>query len=117
MTATGFAVLLFDISASVGSDGLGLLTCFVGLLLPAPPLVAVGVRMADDPTKPIGNAVTAGAGALAAFVRRNLAVAGLAMASSAVTAVTGDAGPKLCFSSFALFLLGMSLIIIGVLAE
>ncbi|TVU00949.1 hypothetical protein EJB05_53606, partial [Eragrostis curvula] len=115
-TATGFVVLSLAVIAGVGSGKLGLLLGFVGVLAGAN-LIAVAVRMADEPTTPtIVNAVIAGVGALTAFLRRNLGVVGLAMASSAVAAVAGDVGgPVLCFSSFALFLLGVSLITIGVL--
>ncbi|OEL36877.1 hypothetical protein BAE44_0002104 [Dichanthelium oligosanthes] len=38
-------------------------------------------------------------------------------ASSAVTAVSGEAGPVLCFGMHALLLLGLSLINIGVLGD
>ncbi|TVU00941.1 hypothetical protein EJB05_53598, partial [Eragrostis curvula] len=113
--ATGFAVLLLAVIVGVSSGGLGLLLCFVGVVAGAS-LIAVGVRMADDLTTPIGDAVFSRVGALMAFMRRNLGVVGLVMASSAVAAVAGDTGPVLCFSSsFVLFLLGVCMITIGVL--
>ncbi|CAO2205962.1 unnamed protein product [Urochloa humidicola] len=116
--AAGLIVLLISVSAGINTaaGGFGFfLLCFAGVLAGAG-LVAVGVRMADDPAAPVGvPAVFAGgARALSAFLRRRLAVVGLVMASSAVTAVSGEAGPLLYSAMFALFLLGLCLINIGV---
>uniref|UniRef100_A0A0A9B767 Uncharacterized protein n=1 Tax=Arundo donax TaxID=35708 RepID=A0A0A9B767_ARUDO len=108
--ATGFAILLLALSTAIGSSGFGLLVSLVGVLAGAN-LIAVGVH---DPA-PIAAAVFAGVGALTALLRRNLAAAGLIMASSAVTAIAGEAGPALCFAMFALLLLGISLVTTGFL--
>ncbi|CAL4997087.1 unnamed protein product [Urochloa decumbens] len=116
----GLALLLISVSAGInfGAGGfVGLLLCFAGVLAGAS-LVAVGVRMADDSAAPVVPAVfIGGARTLAAFLRRHLAVFGLVMASSAVTAVSGAAGPLLYFAMFGLLLLGLSLINIGVTDE
>jgi len=89
----GLTIMLLSVSAGIhfGDGGFALLICFTGVLAGAN-LVAVGVRMVDHlvPTFP---AVFGGARALAAFVRRNTAVVGLIMASSAFTVVSGEALP------------------------
>ncbi|CAO2205952.1 unnamed protein product [Urochloa humidicola] len=117
-TAAGLALLLISVSAGIhfGAGGLvGLLLCFPGVLAGVG-LVAVGVLMADDdPAAPVVPAVfVGGPRALAASLRRHLGIVGLVMASCALTAVSGEAGPVLCFAMFALLLLGLSLINIGV---
>ena len=113
----GLTIMLLSVSAGIhfGDGGFALLICFTGVLAGAN-LVAVGVRMVDHlvPTFP---AVFGGARALAAFVRRNTAVVGLIMASSAFTVVSGEAGPVLCFAMLALLLLGVSLINMGARGE
>ncbi|CAL4997088.1 unnamed protein product [Urochloa decumbens] len=117
--AAGLAVLLISVSAGInffGAGGFGLVLCFMGVLAGAS-LVAVGVRMADADPMSVVPEVLAGARALHAFLQRNLAVVGVVVASSAVTAVSGEASPVLCFGVFALFLLGLSLINIGALGE
>ncbi|RCV29799.1 hypothetical protein SETIT_6G042100v2 [Setaria italica] len=106
----GLAILLFSVSAGFnsGAGGFGLLLCFAGVLAGAN-IVAVGILA------PVVPAVLAEARALAEFLGRNLAVVGLVMASCAVTAVSGEAGQVLCFGMFALLLLGLSLISVGIL--
>ncbi|KAK3122866.1 hypothetical protein QOZ80_8AG0619470 [Eleusine coracana subsp. coracana] len=118
VTSTGFAIMLLAVSAGVGYGELGMLLGFVGILVGAS-FVAVGVRMGDDPTKPMVPAVLPRVGALiAAFLHRNLAVVGLLMASSAVTAVAGgEAGPVLCFAMLPLFLLGLCFVHIQILEK
>ena len=73
--------------------------------------------MAEDPAPPpIGPGVFAGARTLARH--NNLAVLGMILASSAVTAVAGEARPALCrLGMFALLLLALALITIGVVGE
>ncbi|KAG2577169.1 uncharacterized protein LOC120677687 [Panicum virgatum] len=120
MTA-GLIIVLLAVSAAgfnFGGGGFGLLLSFAGVLAGAS-IIAAGVRMADDdPAAPVGPAAFDGtARALAAFLRRHLAVVGLVVASSAVTAVSGEAGAVLCFGMFALLLLALSIIAIGVLGE
>ncbi|CAL5008026.1 unnamed protein product [Urochloa decumbens] len=114
--ATGLVVLLVSASLGLnfGSFGFGLLLCFMGLLTGVN-LMAVGVWMADNTSANI-PASPPGIHALTTFPRRNLAVVGIMAASSAVTAVAGEASPVLCGAFFALLLLGVSLITIGVLA-
>jgi hypothetical protein len=83
-------------------------------------LVAAGVCMADEPAPiiPVVPVVFTSARALAAFVRRNTAAVGLVMASCAVTMlVSGEEHPVLCFATFALLLVGVSLISIGARGE
>ena len=118
MATTGLTVALFAASVGITSGGaFGSLTSFAGVLAGAS-IIAAGVVMADDgPAAPAGPAACDGACALAAFLRRHLAVVGLVAASSAVTAVSGEAGPALCFGMFALLLLARSLITIGVLGQ
>ena len=118
--ATGLTIML--ISASIGMNSgaggvVGLILSFMGILAGAN-LIAVGVRMANDPAARMGPAVFAGASALAAFLRRHLPVVGLVIASCAVAAVSGgEAGPVLCFGMSALLLLGLSLTTIGILGQ
>ena len=119
--APRLAIML--ISSSVGINfgaggGFGLILSFTGVLAGAN-LIAIGVRMAGGlgPAAPVVQAVFAGARALAAFPRRHLTVVGLVMASCAVAAVSGDAGPVLGFAMSALLLLGLSLISIGILGH
>ncbi|CAO2205963.1 unnamed protein product [Urochloa humidicola] len=107
--AAGLAILLISVGAGIGTSCFSLLPCFAAVLAGAS-LVAVGVRVADDVPAVFD-------GDLAAFLRRHLAAVGIVVASSAVTAVSGDAGPVLCFSMFALLLLGLCLINIGALGE
>ncbi|KAK3121154.1 hypothetical protein QOZ80_8BG0647170 [Eleusine coracana subsp. coracana] len=116
-TAVGFAIMLLAATVGIGSGELGMLLGFVGILVGAS-FVAVGLRMGDDQTTPIVHAVFARVNALVTpFLHRNLAVVGLVMASSAVTAVAGgEAVPVLCFAMLALFLLGLCFINIRVLA-
>ncbi|CAO2205977.1 unnamed protein product [Urochloa humidicola] len=115
--ATGLVMALLSASLGVnsGSFGFGLLLCFLGLLTGVN-LMAVGVWMAGNPSATI-PASPPGIRALATFPHRNLAVVGLMAASSAVAAVAGEASPVLCGGFFALLLLGVSLITIGVLAS
>ncbi|CAL4997090.1 unnamed protein product [Urochloa decumbens] len=116
--AAGLVILLISVSAGInfGAGGFALLLRFAGVLAGAS-LVAVGVRMAHGDPAPVVPAVFDGARALAAFLRRHLAVVGLVMASCAVAAVSGEAGPLLCFAMFALLQLGLSLINIGTPGE
>jgi hypothetical protein len=69
----------------------------------------------DDPTAPTGLPGVLGAGV--GCLRRNLGLAGILLASSAVSATTVDsaAAPVLCCScAFVLLLLGLSLVNIRV---
>ena len=119
--ATGLTIMLISASVGINSGaggGFVLILSFMGVLAGAS-LIAVGVRMADGPAPaaPVVPAVFAGSRALAAFPRRHLTVVGLVMASCAVAAVSGDAGPVLGFAMSALLLLGLSLISIGILGQ
>lgn len=120
LTATGLALTLTAVGAGVSSSGgFALLVSFVGVLAGAS-LIFVGVRMDDGPA-PAGRP-----GVLAAGVhclRRNLGLAGLLLASSAASATVvaaaaaadRETAPVFCFCAFALLLLGLSLLKIGVL--
>ncbi|CAO2200719.1 unnamed protein product [Urochloa humidicola] len=116
--AAGLALLLIFVSAgiNISASAFGLVLCLSGILAGVG-LIGVGVHMADDNLVPVVPAVFGGARALAAFLRRHLAVVGLVMASCAVTAVSGEVGQVSCFAMFALLLLGLSLINIGVISE
>ena len=119
--ATGLTIMLISASVGInlgGGGGIGLIPSFMGVLAGAN-LLTVGVRMAGNPAPaaPIVPAAIGGARALAALLRRHLAVAGLVMASCAVAAVSGQAGPVLCLGMSALLLLGLSLISIGILGH
>ncbi|RCV29795.1 hypothetical protein SETIT_6G041800v2 [Setaria italica] len=113
---TGLIILLLAVGAGINfgdCDGLsGPLLSFLGVVAGAN-VIAAGVRTADDPAAPIGPAPVAFAGARA-FMRRNLAVVGLVMVSSASTAVAGETGPAFSFMMFVLLVFGVSLINIGV---
>ncbi|TVU00950.1 hypothetical protein EJB05_53607, partial [Eragrostis curvula] len=83
MTATGFNVLLLAVTVGVlVSGGFALLLGFVGFLAGAC-LIAVRVQMADDLAPTMRPAVIDGVGELIAFLRRNIAVVGFILASSA----------------------------------
>jgi hypothetical protein len=115
VTAIGLAVMLLGVSAAVGSGELGLLLGLVGVLVGANTIAAGVRRMGEDPTTPTYPAVL---GALTAFLPRNLAVVGVMLSSTAVTAVSaGEAGPVFCFAMFTLFLLGLCFMNIQVLGE
>ena len=118
MATTGLTVALFAASVGITSGGaFGSLLSFAGVLAGAS-IITAGVVMANDgPAAPAGPAACDGPRSLAAFVRRHLAVMGLAVASSAVTAISGEAGPALCSGMFALLLLALSLITYGVLGD
>ncbi|XP_066353172.1 uncharacterized protein [Miscanthus floridulus] len=115
-TATGLVLTLIAVSAGVSSaGGFALLLSFAGVLAGAS-LIFVGVRVADDPTAPAGRP-----GVGVRCLRRNLALAGLLLASSAASATVvaaaadRETAPVFCFCAFALLLLGLSLLNIGVL--
>ena len=119
--ATGLTIMLISASVGINSGaggGFVLILSFMGFLAGAN-LLAAGVRMAGDPAPaaPVVPAVFAGARALAYFLRRHLTVAGFFMASCAVAAVSGGAGPVLCFGMSALLLVGLSLISVGILGQ
>ncbi|CAO2205965.1 unnamed protein product [Urochloa humidicola] len=89
--AAGFAILVLAVSAGVNlisDSAFGLLLSFAGVLAGVN-AIAYGVWIARDAAAaPIGHpAVFDGAGALPAFLRRNLAAVGLIVASSAIAAV------------------------------
>ncbi|WVZ94795.1 hypothetical protein U9M48_040645 [Paspalum notatum var. saurae] len=109
----GLALALVGVGAGLGSTTtLGFIVSFVGVLIGSN-LIAAGVLMADSPAAPIGPVVLAAAPrALVGCLRTHHAVAGLLMASSAITAVVaaGELAPVLCFCAFALLLLGLSLV-------
>ena len=96
-TATGLVLTLIAVSAGVSSaGGFALLLSFAGVLAGAS-LIFVGVRVADDPTAPAGLP-----GVGVRCLRRNLALVGLLLASSAAASATAaaadrEAAPVLCF--------------------
>ncbi|CAO2205955.1 unnamed protein product [Urochloa humidicola] len=114
--AAGFAVLSLGVSAGVNmisGSAFGLLLSFAGVLAGVN-AIAYGFWIARD-AAPVGRpAVFAGAGALPAFLRRELAVVGLLVASSAVAAVAGETGARVSFVMFLLLLLGVAQINAGV---
>ncbi|WVZ94773.1 hypothetical protein U9M48_040632 [Paspalum notatum var. saurae] len=119
-SAMAIGLMLMLISVSVGIDnynagGIGLPLSFVGLLAGVI-LTVVGVRAADGDPAPAVPAAIDGARGLVSFLRRNLTVVGLVLVSSAITAVSGEAGAVLCFSMFLVLLLGVYLISHGTLA-
>ncbi|XP_020406982.1 uncharacterized protein [Zea mays] len=118
--AIGLTITLLSVSGGIhfsSTCGFGLLLSFTGILAGAN-LVAFGVSKADDNPAPTFPTAFDSARALAAFMRRSTATAGLVMASCAVTAVSsGEADPVLFFAMFALLLLGVSLVIAGARGE
>lgn len=108
--ATGFLVMLFATSIGVTFGGVfGSFLSFAGVLAGAN-LITAGVLVADDPAARVGPVAFHGACALAEFLRRHLTVVGLAMASCAVTVLSGEAGPLLCFGMLAVLLFALALI-------
>ena len=92
------------VSAGVSSAGTLVLLLSFARVLAGASLIFVGVRVADDdPTAPIGRPGVLPAGvrvrALVHCLRRNLALVGLLLASSAASAAAADreAAPVLCF--------------------
>jgi hypothetical protein len=118
--AIGLTITLLSVSGGIhfsSTCGFGLLLSFTGILAGAN-LVAFGVSKADDNPAPTFPTAFDSARALAAFMRRSTATAGLVMASCAVTAVSGgEADLVLFFAMFALLLLGVSLVIAGARGE
>ncbi|KAJ1267584.1 hypothetical protein BS78_07G067500 [Paspalum vaginatum] len=118
--ATGLILTMLAVSFGVSSSGrFGFFLSFAGVLAGIN-LIAGGVWMADDPAAPIvpAPAVLIAACATAHRLRRDLALAGLHVASSAVAAAAGETAPVLhCFCVYALLLLGLSLINVGLLRK
>ncbi|KAJ1267571.1 hypothetical protein BS78_07G066200 [Paspalum vaginatum] len=114
--AIGLMVMLISVSLGInsGAGGIGLLLSFPGVVAGVF-LVIVGVRAADVHPAPVVPAVLDGARGLVSFLRRNHTVVGFVLVSSAITAVSGEAGAVLCFLMFAVLLLGVYLIGIGTL--
>ncbi|KAJ1267560.1 hypothetical protein BS78_07G065500 [Paspalum vaginatum] len=114
--AAGLALTLVAVGAGFGSRSTsGFVLSFAGVLIGAN-RIAGGVLMADAPGAPVRPVVLAGARALVGCISRNLAVAGILVASSAVTAVAGETtAPVACLCAFALLLLGLSLVGVKVL--
>ncbi|KAJ1255277.1 hypothetical protein BS78_K268000 [Paspalum vaginatum] len=121
VVATSLVIIFLAASTGVSSHGYEQLLCLLALLTGVN-LMALGIWMADNPSATVPTELAGMAslvvGVLATFLRRNLAVIGLITASSAsaVVAVAGEASPALCVASFALLLLGVSMITAGVLA-
>ncbi|KAF0897730.1 hypothetical protein E2562_000443 [Oryza meyeriana var. granulata] len=111
--ATGFVIALFAVSVGISFRGYGLLLSLLGILTGVA-LIAVGVRTTDDPTA-FGTTMLPDISLITVRLRRNLAVAGLVVASAAIAGITGEASPVLCFSLFATLLVGIALITAGVL--
>ena len=111
--ATGFIVTLFAVSIGIGFGGYGLVLTLLGIHTGGA-FFTVGVKMSDDPTA-ICTTTFHGVFLLAERLRRNLAVVGLVVASTANTAITGESSPGICFDLFAALLVGIALIIAGVL--
>lgn len=101
IATAGCAIAFF----AAGASGHGLVLSLLGVL--------AGVIIA------ISSATLHGIPLLVAVAlrRRNLAVLGLVMASSAIAAAAGEASPALSFILFATLLVGVSLIAAGVLGS
>lgn len=119
--AVGAALACFPAAALAGRTGTGGLT--LAFLLLAWALAVAGVNLIAAGVYLTGGAETLGSNneqpsllsKVFAFVRQNLGVLGVAAASSAVTGVIASAADRvLCFVSFALFLVAMSLVTISV---
>ncbi|RLN04232.1 uncharacterized protein C2845_PM13G06360 [Panicum miliaceum] len=124
VVAVGAALAYFPVpAAAAAAAGTGGLT--LAFLLLAWALAMAGVNLIAAGVVLTGRAETlnctvrsGGFCKVSAFVRRNLGVLGVAAASSAATGVILSAGDRaLCFISFALFLVAMSLVTIGVAAS
>ncbi|KAG2577129.1 uncharacterized protein LOC120677891 [Panicum virgatum] len=119
VVAVGAAVAYFPVPAAAAAAGTGGLTLSLAFLLLAWALAMAGVNLVTAGvflTETLNCTVHSGGFSKAsAFVRRNLAVLGVAAASSAATGVILSAGDRaLCFVSFVLFLVTMFLVTIGV---
>jgi len=124
VVAVGAALAYFPVPAPavVAAAGASGMTLSLAVLLLAWALAMAGVNLITAGVFLAGRAETvrcavqsAVVGKASAFVRRNLAVVGVAAASSAATGVIFGGGDRtLCFVSFALFLVAMSLVTIGV---
>uniref|UniRef100_A0A0E0LRY6 Uncharacterized protein n=1 Tax=Oryza punctata TaxID=4537 RepID=A0A0E0LRY6_ORYPU len=116
--ATGCAIAFFAVGAGISFGSHGLVLILLGVLAGVT-LVAVGVWTTDcSPAAFSCSATLHGISLLVAMaLRRNIAVVGLVMASSAITAAAGEASPALYFSLLATLLVGVSLIAAGVLGS
>ncbi|KAG2582004.1 uncharacterized protein LOC120711610 [Panicum virgatum] len=124
VVAIGAALAYFSVPAAAAAAAAGAsgMTLSLAVLLLAWALAMAGVNLITAGVFLAGRAETvrcavqsAVVGKASAFVRRNLAVVGVAAASSAATGVIFGGGDRtLCFVSFALFLVAMSLVTIGV---
>jgi hypothetical protein len=118
--AVGAALACFPAALAGATETVGLTLAF---LLLAWALAMAGVNLIAAGVYLTGGAETLGSNneqpallsKVFAFVRQNLGVLGVAAASSAVTGVIASAADRvLCFVSFALFLVAMSLVTISV---
>ncbi|TVU03111.1 hypothetical protein EJB05_51364, partial [Eragrostis curvula] len=107
--ASGLAILLLAVSTGIYFGDYGLVLGFLGVFVGSS-LITVGIKMADV-------TMTFGTEVLIAFRHRNLAIAGLVMASFAIMTSAGEAGIALCFSMFVLLMLGVWLINIGIVGK
>ncbi|CAO2187228.1 unnamed protein product [Urochloa humidicola] len=113
VVAVGAALACFFPSAAAAGAGgglnLALLLLLWALAVAGVNLITAGVCCLTGRAKTLGGKVSA------AFVRQNLGVLGIVAASSAATGVIVFASDRAtCFISFAVFLLAMSLVTIGV---
>jgi len=124
VVAVGAALAYFPVpaAAAVAAAGASGMTLSLAVLLLAWALAMAGVNLITAGVLLIGRAGTVRCtvqsgehSKVFSFVRRNLAMLGVAAASSAGTGVVVSAGNRaLCFVSFVLFLVAMSLVTIGV---
>ncbi|KAG2577184.1 uncharacterized protein LOC120679259 [Panicum virgatum] len=123
VVAVGAALAYFPVpAAAAAAAGGGGMTLSLAFLLLAWALAMAGVNLITAGVLLIGRAGTVRCtvqsvehSKVFSFVRRNLAMLGVAAASSAGTGVVVSAGNRaLCFVSFVLFLVAMSLVTIGV---
>ncbi|CAL4997111.1 unnamed protein product [Urochloa decumbens] len=119
--AVGAALACFPAAAAAAGTGGGGLTLALVLFLWA--LAVAGVNLITAGVYLTGRVETLGytvrpsavLGKASAFVRQNLGVLGIAAASSAATGVVVFASDRaVCFISFAMFLLAICLVTIGV---
>ncbi|CAO2189538.1 unnamed protein product [Urochloa humidicola] len=113
VVAVGAALACFFPSAAAAGAGgglnLALLLLLWALAVAGVNLITAGVCCLTGRAKTLGGKVSA------AFVRQNLGVLGIVAASSAATGVIVFASDRaICFISFAVFLLAMCLVTIGV---
>ncbi|GJN12293.1 hypothetical protein PR202_ga30560 [Eleusine coracana subsp. coracana] len=115
--SSAFSCFFFPVPASAGSggpSGAAALLVFA-LAVTGVNLITAGVLRQSSTAVPLDTTTRSVFRKMASSVRRNIAVVAVSAASFAVTSAVGSsARPALCFGFFALFLVTVTLLAIGV---